>query len=188
MNTTHKTDNESENDETVFIIDDEEEMVVLLEDCLNDHYTVKSDTNAVRALQRIDDSVDVILLDRIMPEMSGDELLGILREKGLDVQIAMVTGVKPSGEVMEMPFDDYLVKPVEEPEVLGLVDTLMTRKQYHRASQRFFRNISKMKALQRADHAETEEYDQLAEQTTDLREEINQILNDLDKSPSPSTE
>lgn len=32
MNTTHKTDNESENDETVFIIDDEEEMVVLLED------------------------------------------------------------------------------------------------------------------------------------------------------------
>jgi len=188
MDTTHKTGDESTEGETVFIIDDEEEMVVFLEDCLSDRYVVKSDTNAVRALQRINNSIDVVLLDRKMPEMSGDELLGILREKGLDVQIAMITGVKPTKEIMKMPFDDYLVKPVEEPEVLGLIDTLMTRKQYHRASQRFFRNISKMKALQRADHAETEEYDQLAEQTTDLREEINQILNDLDESPSPSTE
>lgn len=179
MNTTHKTDNESENDETVFIIDDEEEMVVLLEDCLNDHYTVKSDTDAVRALQRIDDSVDVVLLDRKMPEMSGDELLGILREKGLDVQIAMVTGVKPSEEVMEMPFDDYLVKPVEEPEVLGLVDTLMTRKQYHRASQRFFRNISKISALEQANRTDTEEYGQLVEQTAELRDQIDEILDDI---------
>lgn len=179
MNTTHKTDNESEDDETVFIIDDEEEMVVLLEDCLNDHYAVKSDTDAVRALQRIDDSVDVVLLDRKMPKMSGDELLGILREKGLDVQIAMVTGVKPSGEVMEMPFDDYLVKPVEEPEVLGLVDTLMTRKQYHRASQRFFRNISKIRALEQANRTDTEEYNQLVEQTAGLRGEIDEILSEI---------
>lgn len=111
--------------------------------------------------------------------MSGDELLGILREKGLDVQIAMVTGVKPSEEVMEMPFDDYLVKPVEEPEVLGLVDTLMTRKQYHRASQRFFRNISKISALEQANRTDTEEYGQLVEQTAELRDQIDEILDDI---------
>ena len=180
MNATSGIDDTSKKERTVFIVDDEEEMVVLLEDYLDDHYTVKSETNAVRALQRIDSSIDVVLLDRKMPEMSGDELLGILREKGLDVQVALITGVKPTEEIVRMPFDDYLVKPIEGPDILGLVDTLMTRKQYHQASQRLFRNISKMKTLQRANHAETEEYDQLAEQTAELREEINQILNTLD--------
>jgi len=179
MSTIDKTDNGSEDDGTVFIIDVEKEMVVLLEDCLNEHYAVKSDTEAVRALQRIDDSVDVVLLDKKMPEMFGDELLGILREKGLDVQIAIVTGVKPSGEIMEMPFDDYLVKPIEEPEVLGLVDTLMTRKQYHRSSQRFFHNVSKIRALEQANKADTEEYDQLVEQTTELRNKIDNILDNI---------
>lgn len=179
MNNTHGVDDSSQDEETVFIIDDEDEMIVLLEDYLNDHYTVKSETDAARALQKIDCTVDVVLLDRKMPEISGDEALGLLREEGFDVQIAMITGVKPTEEIMDMPFDDYLVKPVEEPEVVGLVDTLMTRKEYHRASQRFFRNVSKVRALERVDRTDTEEYDQLIEQTAELRGEIDQILDDL---------
>ena len=179
MNNTQGTNDSSQNEETVFIIDDEEEMIVLLEDYLSNHYTVESETSAARALQKIDGTVDVVLLDRKMPELSGEETLGLLREEGFDVQVAMITGVKPTEEIVEMPFDDYMVKPVEEPEVLGLVDTLMTRKQYHRASQRLFRNVSKMKALNRVGRTDTDEYDQLSEQTAALREEIDQILDDI---------
>lgn len=188
MDNTQGTDDNSQNEETVFIIDDEEEMIVLLEDYLNDHYTVKSETSAARALQKIDGAVDVVLLDRKMPEISGEETLGLLREEGFDVQVAMITGVKPTEEIMEMPFDDYMVKPVEEPEVLGLVDTLMTRKQYHRTSQRFFRNVSKMKALKRVGRTDSEEYDQLGEQTAALREEIDQILDDINPEAILSNE
>ena len=188
MNNTQRIDDNSQDEGTVFIIDDEEEMIVLLEDCLSNHYTVESETSAARALQKIDSTVDVVLLDRKMPEISGDETLGLLREEGFDVQVAMITGVKPTEEIMEMPFDDYMVKPVEEPEVLGLVDTLMTRKQYHRASQRLFRNVSKMKALKRVGRTDTEEYDQLVEQTAELREEIDQILDDINPDPILSDE
>ncbi|MHC3381732.1 response regulator [Haloarcula sp. H-GB5] len=179
MNTSQKGDNESKEDETVFIIDDEEGMVVFLEDCLDGHYTVKSDTDAIRAFHRIDNSVDVVLLDRKMPEMTGDKLLGLLREKGLDVQIAMITAIKPTEEIMEMPFDDYLVKPVEEPEVLGLVDTLITRKQFRRATQRFFRNISKIQALEKANRTDTKEYDKLIKRTAELHGKINEILDNI---------
>ena len=188
MTTTHGTDDNSQNEGTVFIIDDEEEMIVLLEGYLGDHYTVESETSAARALQKIDSTVDVVLLDRKMPEMPGDEALGLLREEGFDVQVAMITGVKPTEEIMEMPFDDYMVKPVEEPEVLGLVDTLMTRKQYHRASQRLFRNVAKKKALEQVDRTATEEYDQLVEQTAKLRAEIDLILNEVSQDMDLTTD
>lgn len=188
MTNTHGADDNSRDKRTVFIIDDEEEMIVLLEDYLGDDYTVESETSAARAIQKIDSTVDVVLLDRRMPEMSGDEALGILREEGFDVQVAMITGVKPTEEIMEMPFDDYMIKPVEEPEVLGLVDTLMTRKQYHRASQQLFRNVSKMKALERVDCTGSDEYEQLVVQTSELRTEIDQILDDLSPKDTLSHE
>ena len=171
--------------ETVFVVDDEEDIILFYKGILEDEYHVRAATSGPEALQKIDCSVDVVLLDRTMPEMSGDELLGILREEGLDVQIAMVTSVKPTEEVVDIPFDGYMTKPVTGNEVLGLVNTLMTRKEYHRASQELFRCVSKKTALEEANCDSSGEYEELVGEIAELREHIQSILNDISPA-SPS--
>lgn len=171
--------------DTVFVVDDEEDMILLYEGILGDEYNVQTATSGPEALQKIDCSVDAVLLDRTMPEMSGDEVLGILREEGLDVQVAMVTSVKPTEEVVDLAFDGYMTKPITGSEVLGLVNTLMTRKEYHRASQELFRCVSKKTALEKADCDSSDEYEELADEIAELREHIQSILNDISPA-SPS--
>lgn len=164
---------------TVFVVDDEEDMVLLYEGILGDEYHVRTATSGPEALQKIDCSVDAVLLDRTMPEMSGDEVLGILREEGLSVQIAMVTSVKPTEEVVDLPFDGYMTKPITGSEVLGLVNTLMTRKEYHRASQELFRCVSKKTTLEKADCGDSDEYEDLVNEIAELQERITSILDDI---------
>lgn len=47
-----------------------------------------------------------------MPVRSGNEVLDKMRIAGYDWCVAMVTTVEPDLDILEMGFDDYLVKPV----------------------------------------------------------------------------
>jgi DNA-binding response OmpR family regulator len=57
-----------------------------------------------------------------MPGLSGDEVLTQLRDRDLRTRIIMVTAVDPDLGVLDMPFDDYLSKPVERADLHAAVD------------------------------------------------------------------
>ena len=65
---------------------------------------------------------DVVLLDRHMPGLSGDEVLDKLRERDLTTRVIMVTAIDPDLGIVEMPFDDYLSKPVDRADLYAAVD------------------------------------------------------------------
>jgi len=65
---------------------------------------------------------DVVLLDRHMPGLSGDEVLAELRERDLTTRVIMVTAIDPDLGIVEMPFDDYLSKPVDRADLYAAVD------------------------------------------------------------------
>ncbi|MFT4911043.1 MAG: CheY-like chemotaxis protein [Natronomonas sp.] len=65
---------------------------------------------------------DVVLLDRHMPGMSGDEVLKRIRERELETRVIMVTAIDPDLDILDMPFDDYLSKPVDRADVRAAVD------------------------------------------------------------------
>jgi CheY-like chemotaxis protein len=65
---------------------------------------------------------DVVLLDRHMPGLSGDEVLERLREREVDTRVVMVTAIDPGLGILDMPFDDYLSKPVEREDIRAAVD------------------------------------------------------------------
>ena len=60
---------------TVMLVDDEPTLVDLYETFLSGEYDVRTATGGTEALEVMDESVDVALLDRRMPELSGDEVL-----------------------------------------------------------------------------------------------------------------
>lgn len=76
--------------------------------------------------------VDLILLDVMMPRMDGCQLTRLLRDEGCTAPILMVT----ARETMQDKWrgflsgaDDYMVKPVDEKELLLRISALLRRSQ-----------------------------------------------------------
>ena len=40
-----------------------------------------------------------------MPQLSGDEVLNTIRDRDLDCQVVMVTGVTADFDILDLPFD-----------------------------------------------------------------------------------
>lgn len=79
---------------------------------------------------------DVVLLDVMMPDMDGFEVARRLRneEETRNVPIVMVTALndlESRVKALEAGADDFLTKPVEEPEVKARVKTLIKVKRYN---------------------------------------------------------
>lgn len=169
---------------TVLVVDDEEDVATLYSLFLAEKYDVRTATSGEEALDVVDEDVDVALLDRRMPGMSGDEVLRALRERELDCRVAMLTAVEPDGDIVDMPFDDYRVKPADRSELLGLVDTLLERAAYDQQSQEFFTLASKKAALEVAGNDDTEEYRRLVDKLEEVREDIDETLDNVGSRPA----
>lgn len=114
---------ESEALPTVLIVDDEKEVAdayALRLRGLCDVQTVYDGSSALELLE--DEEIDVVLLDRHMPGLSGDEVLAELDERDYYGRVIMITAIDPDFDVLDMPFDDYLCKPVEREDVRTAVE------------------------------------------------------------------
>jgi len=116
----------------ILIVDDEPEMVRGLEDNLRfEGYQTLSAGNGKDGLAlAIREAPDLIVLDIMMPQMSGWDLLRALRQKGLDLPVIMLTA---RGEEvdrvlgLELGADDYVTKPFSLRELLARVRAVLRR-------------------------------------------------------------
>jgi DNA-binding response OmpR family regulator len=111
---------------TILAVDDERELVEIYEAWFGDEYTVKTAHGGEEALSMFDDSIDLVLLDRRMPGTSGDDVLETLREDGHECPVVMVTAVEPGEGMVELPFDEYVIKPVNREDLLDAVERALT--------------------------------------------------------------
>jgi DNA-binding response OmpR family regulator len=164
---------------TVLAVDDEPDLAELYRVYLDSTYDVRIATGGEAALEAMDDSVDVVLLDRRMPDLSGHEVLAAMREAGYDARVAMLTAVEPDVSIVDMPFDDYKTKPVSKEDLLTLVEVLLHRAQYDEHSQEFFAIASKKAVLEATDATNTDEYERLLERLESVRERVDDTLDHL---------
>lgn len=164
---------------TVLAVDDEPDLAELYRVYLDSAYDVRIATGGEAAMAEMDDSVDVVLLDRRMPDMSGHEVLSAMREAGYDARVAMLTAVEPDVDIVDMPFDDYKTKPVTKEDLLTLVEVLLHRTEYDEHSQEFFALASKKAALEAAGTTGTDEYEELVERMESVRDRVDDTLDHL---------
>ena len=168
---------------TVLVVDDEQDIADLYSTWLEESYAVRTAYGAGEALEKADEAVDVVLLDRQMPEMTGDEMLERVRERKLDCRVVMVTAVDPDFDIVDMPFDDYLTKPVMLDELRDAVERMRTREGYDEKMQDFFALSAKKATLEaQKDPVElrnNEEYERLDEQVEELREEADDTVAEI---------
>jgi DNA-binding response OmpR family regulator len=171
------------NTPTVLVVDDEPAIVDGHAARLESEYVVRTAYDGTEALDHLDETVDVVLLDRRMPGLGGEEVLQHIREAGHDCRVAMLTGVEPSFDILDMGFDDYVTKPISKDDLFDVVERLLRRARYDRQLQEFFALASKAAALETDYDADVltanPEYQSLRADMEQLREELDDALDQL---------
>lgn len=101
---------------TVLIVDDTKNIRLLLSKCLElENYTVHAATNATEALLLVEQhNFDVAFIDIKMPNISGTALLELLRAKGFNFPVIIMTAfgtIKNAVTTTQMGAKAYLQKP-----------------------------------------------------------------------------
>ena len=160
----------------VLVVDDDQDLADMYSESLADQFEVRTAYGGDEALEAADDDVEVVLLDRRMPDRSGDEVLEALRDRGFEGQVVMLTAVSPDFDVLEMGFDDYVVKPVSPSEVSSVVSRMVSVGGESETHQAFSALVSKKLALESkkgaAELQSSEEYTALLDDIAELRQEL----------------
>lgn len=168
---------------TVLVVDDERDLADLYAAWLGGDYETLTVYGGASAIEAVDERVDVAFIDRLMPSISGDDVLEHIREEGYDCRVAMVTAVEPDFDIIEMGFDEYIVKPIREDGIVDLVESLVARSRYDDQLQEFFSLASKRAALQ-AQKTDREleasaAFADLTEEFEALRDELRRTTDEL---------
>jgi len=168
----------------VLVVEDERDLADLYATWLRGEYRVRVAYGGREAIEKLDDEVDVALLDRRMPDLSGDETLQAIREEGISCRVAMVTAVEPDFDIVAMGFDDYLVKPVSREALTETVENLLRRNSYDEGIQELYALASKKALLESEKDPATldsnEEYRELSERVAELRSELDETIASFD--------
>ena len=156
---------------TVLVVDDDRALADTCEYWLRDEYDVRVAYGGTQALEQVDDGIDVVLLDRRMPGVSGDDVLAEIDARGLDCRVAMMTAVAPDTDIVEMPFDEYLVKPVDEESVTETVEELLVRAEFDERIREYFALASTEAVLDDREVRDPAALDELTDRVRELRAE-----------------
>lgn len=132
----------------VLIVEDERGLADLYTAFLEETYTVRTAYTGDQAVELLDDAVDVALLDRRLEKWSGDQLLGVIQDRKIDCQVAMVTAVAPDFDIAGLAIDEYLMKSISREDLLVLVEELLLRAESDINQQELLALISRKIALE----------------------------------------
>jgi class 3 adenylate cyclase/CheY-like chemotaxis protein len=120
----------------ILVVDDTARNVKLLADLLSvKGYSIATAASGREALALLDTAPpDLVLLDVVMPEMSGYEVCRKIRENAATqmLPVVMVTALDPVEERVkgiDAGADDFLTKPINQPELLARVKSLLRIKE-----------------------------------------------------------
>ncbi|GAB7013213.1 response regulator [Halolamina salina] len=168
----------------MLVVEDDDDVRATYDLWLDDEWEVRTAADGKTALSILDPAVDVVVLDRMMPGLSGRDVLDAMQDRQADPRVVMMTAVTPDLDIVEMPFDAYLSKPVDHDQLNETVRTLLDRDKQDDQLREYYRLVEKRATLEseNPDHvlSEDERYQQLTDRIAELEDVLSDDLNDLD--------
>jgi DNA-binding NtrC family response regulator len=118
----------------ILIADDEE---IVVRSCLRilsaDQFEIDTVSNGLEAIEKAaEKDYDMLILDIMMPKMSGMEVLQRIKESHPDTDVIMITGlnqIETAVKAMKLGAFDYLPKPFDPEELEMVVERAFERRQ-----------------------------------------------------------
>ncbi|KLN97042.1 envelope stress response regulator transcription factor CpxR [Moellerella wisconsensis] len=122
----------------ILLVDDDRELTSLLKELLEmEGFNVVIAHDGEQALQQIDASIDLLLLDVMMPKKNGIETLKELRQIHQTPVIMLTARGSELDRVLglELGADDYLAKPFNDRELVARIRALLRRSNWSEQTQ-----------------------------------------------------
>lgn len=139
------------NRQTILVVDDTPENIDVLSEILSDDYRVKVANNGEKALKIVysDDPPDLILLDIMMPKMSGFQVCKKLRANAAtaNIPVLMVTALNEVADIeraVEVGANDFISKPVQRMELLTRAKSMLQVSQLQKQLRRSMEEVRKL--------------------------------------------
>lgn len=168
---------------TILVVDDDPGIRSLYEAWITQEYSVQTARDGQEALELLNLSVEVVVLDRDMPRTTGEEFIRACRLEGWDCRILMATASEPDGDILELGFDGYLTKPIDRETLLDHVSLLLRRQDHSEAVQDYYAVASKIALLEGRGllNENKELYERLVERKRSLETEIEQLQSEFER-------
>ncbi len=158
----------------ILIIEDHKDMLMILRRFLEeDHFAVVSSENAENGLKILEqENPDLVLLDLMLPGMSGLEALKIIKnsnESGSYTPVIIISAKSATEDIitgLELGADDYLTKPFNLDELKARIDTALRIKNLNDNLR------NKTLELEQANKQINQLYQQLLEKNQELRRNV----------------
>jgi PAS domain S-box-containing protein len=170
----------------ILIVDDEEQNLDLLQALLESFgHESEIARNGFEALAKLNSSVDLVLLDVMMPFMDGFEVTRRIRHDPVcfDIPIIMVTGLTGRGDrlaAVEAGANDFITKPIDRVELRVRMASLLKMKEVQDAIKRHRAELEATVSKRTADLRDSEHrYRALFENSLDailIVDEENRIV------------
>jgi DNA-binding response OmpR family regulator len=158
---------------TVLVVDDEREVADVYALRLDGQYETRTAYGGGAALAALEEDIDVVLLDRRMPGHSGDEVLDEIRDRGYDCRVIVLTAVDPGRDILDMPFDDYLCKPVEKGDLVQAIEQQLRVQRHEGRLGEYLELRSKLSLLEAELPPGSDEVDRLRSRAARLESELD---------------
>jgi len=138
---------------TILAVDDEPANLMLLQRLLQREFRVISSHNGQTALAVLSQTpVDVVLLDIMMPQMNGYQVLQSIRETTAtsDIPVILVSAMSDAKDVaqgLDIGANDYITKPIDPDVTIARVQTQVALKQLQDERKRVIRELQAAQTL-----------------------------------------
>ncbi len=117
----------------ILVVEDEEKVADFIKKGLTEEkFEVEIAKNGLEALEKVfSNNYDVIILDIMLPEIDGNEVLKRMRDKGIDTPVIMLTAkdeLEDKITSFNIGCDDYITKPFSFEELLLRIKAILRRK------------------------------------------------------------
>jgi len=120
---------------TILVVDDEKDIIDLLSyNLTKEGFNVTTARNGREALERLKQKPDLVILDVMMPEMNGLQVVQEMKKNKSTVSIPVILLTAKGSETdeivgLEVGADDYIVKPVKIGKIVARIHAALRRKE-----------------------------------------------------------
>lgn len=116
----------------ILVVDDEEDIILLYKNILKKDFNLTATTSGLDAIKMASEQhFDLAILDIIMPEINGIEILKKIKEIDSSIDVIMVTAskeVKPAVDSLKLGAFDYIIKPFEVEDLILTIRKALERR------------------------------------------------------------